>query len=145
MYMDSIPRRGIQGVLNQFSALNLNTLVRNDKTAVGAPRVLLFHFPYIFPKKRGDLKKARVLHNYIKREIPEDEFIGKVMTSNIFNWNTHARWFEMNTECLASIFHPPSIMSLTAPHVKRVESRKGGPPAGLAIFGGEENVENCNK
>ncbi|HUX36026.1 MAG TPA: hypothetical protein VMV71_03275 [Candidatus Paceibacterota bacterium] len=141
MYMDSIPRRGVQGVLNQFSALNLNTLVRNDKTAVGAPRVLLFHFPYIFPKKRGDIKKARILHNYIKREIPEDEFIGKLMTSNIFNWNKHTKWFEMNTECLATIFHPPSIMSLTAPHIKRVESKKGGPPAGLAIFGGEENVE----
>jgi len=141
MYADAIPRRGIQGVLNQFSSLDLNRLVRNDKTAVSTARVALFHFPYIFPQKRGDLKKARVLHNYIRRELPEEEFIGKLMTSNIFNWNIHAKRFEMNTECLATIFHPPSIMSLTAPHIKRVESRKGGPPAGLAIFGGEENVE----
>ena len=43
--------------------------------------------------------------------------------------------------CLATVFHPPGYLALTGPHVKRVESRKGGPPAGLAIFGGEENVE----
>ncbi len=141
MYTDSIPRRGIQGVLNQFSSLNLNSLVRNDKTAVGAARVLLFHFPYLFPKKRGEYKKARVLHNYLRRELPEEEFIGKLMTSNIFNWNIHLKTFEMNTECLATIFHLPTSFTLTAPHIKRVESRKGGPPAGIAIFGGEENVE----
>ncbi len=141
MYSDAIPRRGIQGVLNQFSSLDLNRFVRNDKTAVSTARVALFHFPFIFPKKRGDLKKSRNLYNYIRRELPEEEFIGKLMTSHIFNWNIHTKRFEMNTECLATIFHPPSMMSLTAPHIKRVESRKGGPPAGLAIFGGEESVE----
>lgn len=141
MYSDAIPRRGIQGVLNQFSSLDLNRLVRNDKTAVSTARVALFHFPFIFPKKRGYLKKSRNLYNYIRRELPEEEIIGKLMTSHIFNWNIHTKRFEMNTECLATVFHPPSIMSLTAPHIKRVESRKGGPPAGIAIFGGEENVE----
>ena len=67
--------------------------------------------------------------------------MGKVMTSKFFNWNFKAENFEMNTECLATVFHPPGYLALTGPHVKRVESRKGGPPAGLAIFGGEENVE----
>ncbi len=141
MYNDAIPRRGIRGVLNQFSSLNLNTLERNEKTAVSAPRVSLFFFPFIFPKKRSELKKARLIYDYIRRAIPEEELVGKVMTSHVFNWNIHSKRFEMNTECLATIFHPPSIMSLTAPHIKRVESRKGGPPSGLAIFGGEENVE----
>lgn len=141
MFYDSIPRRGIRGVMNQFAALDLNSFSYNDKTASGTSRVLLFHFPYIFPLRRGNYKRARSLYNYIRREMPEEELIGKIMTSHIFNWNSHAKTFEMNTECLATLYHPPTFLALTGPHIKRVESRKGGPPSGLAIFGGEENVE----
>lgn len=141
MYMDSVARRGVRGIFNQFTALDLNSLVFNNATAVSTARVALFWFPYIFPKKRSDYKKERILRHYREREIPEEEFIGKIMTSHIFNWGNHTKNFEMNTECLATIFHPPTFLALTAPHIKRVESRKGGPPAGLAIFGGEESME----
>ena len=140
-FMDSIPRRGVKGVLNQFATLNLNSFKFNDKTAVGTARVLLFHFPYIFPHVRAQYKKSRNIYNYVRREVPEENFIGKLFTSKIFNWNFHSKRFTMNTECLATLYHPPTFLALTAPHVKRIESRKGGPPAGLAIFGGEENVE----
>jgi hypothetical protein len=51
----------------------------------------------------------------------------------------------MNIECLASIFHPPTAGVLTAPHVHRVESKKAGPPAGLAIFGEEGDIESFFK
>ena len=141
IFHDSFPRRGIRGVFNQFSALDLNSLVFNEKMSVSQPRVTFFWFPFIFPVVRSEYKKARVLYNYIHREILEEEFMGKVMTSAFFNWNFKAENFEMNTECLATVFPPPGYLALTGPHVKRVESRKGGPPAGLAIFGGEENVE----
>jgi len=141
IFHDSFPRRGIRGVFNQFSALDLNSLVFNDRTSVSQPRVTFFYFPWIFPVIRSEYKKARVLHNYLHREILEEEFMGKVMTSAFFNWNFKAKNFDMNTECLATVFHPPGYLALTGPHIKRVESRKGGPPAGLAIFGGEENVE----
>ena len=47
----------------------------------------------------------------------------------------------MNVEGIATLFHPPTAVVLTAPHVKRVESRKVGPPAGLPIFGEEEELE----
>ncbi|MEK7547214.1 MAG: hypothetical protein AAB536_03500 [Patescibacteria group bacterium] len=141
MYMDSIPRRGVRGIMNQFSSLNLNSFDFNYKTAVGTSRVLLFHFPFLFPGIRSETRKAKNLYNYIHREIPEENLIGKIITSKFFSWSFPAKRFEMNTECLATIFHPPTYLALTGPHIKRVESRKGGPPAGLAIFGGEENVE----
>jgi hypothetical protein len=47
----------------------------------------------------------------------------------------------MNVEGLATLFHPPTSVVLTAPHIRRVESRKTGPPAGLAIFGEEGEIE----
>ena len=46
-----------------------------------------------------------------------------------------------NTEAIATLFHLPTAVVLTAPHIRRIESRKGGPPAGLAIFGDEEEIE----
>ena len=140
IFHDAFPRRGMRGVFNQFTSLDLNALIFNEKTSVADARILLFHKPFLFPKSRSEHKKARMLYNYLRREVPEEEFVGKVMTSVGFNWNFGSRSFAMNTECLATVFHPPSFLSLTGPHVKRVESRKGGPPAGLAIFGGEEEV-----
>jgi hypothetical protein len=49
--------------------------------------------------------------------------------------------FELNTESLATLFHPPTRMVLTAPHIERVESRKSGAPAGLAVYGEESDIE----
>ncbi len=141
IYYDTIPRRGVKGILAHFASLDLNSLDYKIKTDVGSARVLLFKPPYIFPKKRAEKRKARILYNYIHREIPEENFVGEVITSSLFSWSFSSKRFEMNTECLATIFHPPTYLSLTAPHIERVESKKGGPPAGLAIFGGEENVE----
>ncbi|MBI4085560.1 MAG: hypothetical protein HY432_03615 [Candidatus Liptonbacteria bacterium] len=141
MYMDSIPRRGIRGILNQFTAIDLNSFDFNNPTAVGTGRVLLFHFPHVFPTKRSLSRKAKNLYNYINRVIPEENFIGRLITSRFFSWSFPSKRFEMNTECLATIFHPPTVLSLTAPHIERVESKKGGPPAGLAIFGSEESIE----
>ena len=47
----------------------------------------------------------------------------------------------MNTRSLATLFHPPTFLVLTAPHLRRVESKKTGPPAGLAIYGDEGDLE----
>ena len=71
--------------------------------------------------------------------------MGKFLTSYILNWNIHSKTFELNTESLATLFHPPTRIVLTAPHMVRVESRKTGPPAGLAIFGDEEKIEKFVK
>ena len=40
----------------------------------------------------------------------------------------------MNIEEIATIYHLPNITVITAPYMKRVESRRMRPPAGLPIF-----------
>ena len=47
----------------------------------------------------------------------------------------------MNIECIATLFHIPTVIVLTAPHIKRNESKKAGPPAGIAIFGEDKELE----
>ena len=132
------PLRGILGVFNQYSALNLNSFKRNRKTSTLAN---VFMKPYIFPTKRMIFRKERILYNYRHRRMPETTFLGKLFTSYFLNWNFGTKTFAINTECLATIFHPPIYLVLTAPHLHRVESRKTGPPSGLAIFGEEQEIE----
>lgn len=52
----------------------------------------------------------------------------------LFGRRTGSKYFVMNIERLATIYHFPSSTVLTAPFIQRVESRRTGPPAGLPIF-----------
>ena len=67
--------------------------------------------------------------------------MGRLITSYVLNWNFASRRSSLNTEEVATLFHPPPVVALTAPHIRRVESRKTGPPAGLPIFGDEGDIE----
>ncbi len=138
LYYDSFPRRAITACFNQFAALDLNSLSRNETMST---RVRFWKWPHLFPRRRNEYRKSRILYNYRRREIPPKTFMGRLLTSHLLNWNFTSRSFAMNTECLATIFHPPTYLVLTAPHIRRVESRKAGPPAGTAVFGGEEEIE----
>ena len=73
--------------------------------------------------------------------MPHETFMGKAVTSYFFDWNTKSETYAMTSESVATLFHPPTFSVLTAPHMKRMESKKAGPPAGLAIFGGEKEIE----
>jgi len=134
-YYDSFARRGLVGSFNQYGSLDLNSFVQNHAVST---RTLFWYWPHIFPKIRNEYKKQRAIKNYINRAIPPERWIGKLLTSGMFSWNFSSKRFKMTTKCLATLFHPPTAVVLTAPHVKRVESRKGGPPAGLAIYGEDE-------
>ncbi|MBI4094994.1 MAG: hypothetical protein HY435_02255 [Candidatus Liptonbacteria bacterium] len=138
LFYDSYARRGLTGAFNQYGALDLNSFTQNYSMST---RTRFWTKPYIFPGMRNEFRKQRLLYLYNKREFPTYNFIGKVLTSSIWNWNKHSKTFEMNIKCLATLFHPPTRQVLTAPHIPRVESRKTGPPAGLAIFGDEEKIE----
>ena len=98
-------------------------------------------WPFWFRLKRLDARKQRVLHNYIEREMQIHTFWGKILSSNIFDWNFKSHPQVLNTESLATLFHPPSNLVLTAPHTQRVESKKVGAPAGLPIYGDEKIIE----
>lgn len=138
-FSDTFPRRGLAGAFNQYSALNLNSFRANNKVAT---RTRIWNKPYIFPKIRLEYRKQRMLHWFRRREIPPETWMGRFVTSYLFCWNFGSKRFLMSTKCLATLFHPPTAVVLTAPHIKRVESRRTGPPAGLAIFGVEGDIEH---
>jgi len=139
-FYDSFARRGFGGSFNQYASMDLNMFVRNENISTRVD-LWTWSFPRLFPGVRREYRKQRLLYDYRKRKKPLYNFMGKVITSHFFNWNFKSKEFLMNTKCLASLFHPPTSMVLTAPHLKRVESRKGGAPAGLAIYGEEEELE----
>ncbi len=138
LFFDSFARRGLVGAFNQYSALNLNSFRQNYTLST---RTRIWTWPHIFPKKRKWYRQERLLHNYRHREVPPETGMGRLITSYILNWNFASRRFAMNTEGLATLLHPPTYLVLTAPHMRRVESRKAGPPAGLAIYGEEGEIE----
>ncbi len=129
---------GIMSALNQYQGLHLNSFKPNAKTFT---KTSIWKKPYLFPAKRTEYLKERILYNYRIRETPMDTFAGKLLTSFIFNWNIHSKIATLNTESLATIFHPPTRIVLTAPHIARVESRKSGAPAGMAVYGDEADIE----
>lgn len=137
-FSDSFPRRGIVGAFNQYAALNLNSFKKNYGMET---RARIWKKPHVFPKTRVEYRKARLLLNYQKREVPPETSMGKLITSYLFNWNKSSKRFKMNTKCLATVYHVPTAVVLTEPHLKHLESKKAGPPAGLAIFGEEEELE----
>ncbi|HTY39897.1 MAG TPA: hypothetical protein VMC43_02310 [Candidatus Paceibacterota bacterium] len=137
-YYDSFPKRGIIGSLNQYASLGLNAFWANVKTITLTKYVVK---PYIFPALRASLKKQRALAYYKERRPAPIMFLEKLMNSHPLNWNFASKGLILTTKSLATVFHPPTRHVLTAPHVKRLESKKAGPPAGLAIFGEEEGIE----
>ena len=140
LYYDSFARRGLAGSFNQYGTTDMNFFIRNDLVSTKVD-FWTWGIPRFFPAIRREYRKQRLLYNYCKRKKPLSNFMGRVITSHFFNWNFTSREFLMNTKCLASLFHPPTSMVLTAPHIRRMESRKAGPPAGLAIFGDEDELE----
>jgi hypothetical protein len=138
IFYDSFARRGLVGSFNQYAAQDLNRFAQNYPMST---RTRMWNSPYIFPRRRNDYRKQRLLYMYRNRYIPPKTWMGRLISSYIFNWNFASRRFKMNTECIATIFHPPTSVVLTAPHIKRVESRKAGPPAGLPIYGEDQSLE----
>lgn len=137
-YSDSIVSRGLTGAFNQYAALDLNSFRQNFLVST---MTQIWYWPHIFPKYRNEFKKERLLCNYRERAIPPETWIGKLITSKLFNWNFASKRFKLNVEGVATLFHMPTASVLTAPHIRRNESKRGGPPAGIAIFGDEEEIK----
>lgn len=138
IFYDSYARRGLTGAFNQYSALDLNGFVQNYTVST---RTRIWNWPHFFPITRNKRRKAKMLYNYRHREMPPETFVGRLLTSGLFSWNFASRTSTLNVESLATLFHPPTYLVLTAPHLRRVESKKAAPPAGRVIFGNEEEIE----
>lgn len=130
--------RGVRSAFAQYSTQNLNSFRLILKTLTSA--VWWVRFPFVFNKRRREARKQAILRNYRMRRMPEEMGIGTALNSQFFYWDTKSKPFIFNTEELATIFHLPSYLILTAPFIKRVEAKRLGPPAGLEIFGEEEEV-----
>ncbi len=137
-FYDSFARRGIISAFNQYSAGDLNAFGQNFGMMTGASP---YKFPYLFTGIRKKLRKQRLWGYYHHREAGIETFFGKLISSHPLNFNFHSTEFELNTESLATLFHPPTGIVLTAPHTKRVESKKFGAPAGLPIYADEKVLD----
>ena len=131
-----LPQRGLRSAFNQYAGLNRFSYNLRVWTLVK-----WVMYPHIFIRRRAEARKQNMLYSFRTRALPEKIWLGRFINSNMFFWNSVSKsvTFVLNTEALATIFHPPSFLVLTAPFIKRVEAKRLGPPAGLPIFGeGEE-------
>ncbi len=138
IFYDSFARRGLIGAFNQFAASGLNSFRQNYKMST---RTRAWVRPYIFPGWRNKLRRERILSSYLRREMPEETFMGRVLSSHPLNWNFHSRVVQLSVKAVATLFHPPTRVVLTTPHIRRLESRKAAPEVGLSIFGEEKSLE----
>lgn len=138
-YSEHLARRAIFGAFNQYGAEDLNSLKRNKNTQT---RGKLWEPPYIFPDVRKEFRRQHLWYDFRHREIPPHHFWGKMMMSYLpFHLYFGSESIHLNTRSLASLWHPPTHRIMTGPHIRRVESRKQGPPAGVEIFGDEGSLE----
>ncbi len=140
MYDANFGQRGLFSAFNQYASASLNRFKHNTKAWT---RASFWYFPHLFPKKRALARRQRIYRNYRERKMYEDEVepvLSKLWEMRFFHWGFGAQAqgrMVLNTEELATLYHPPIAVVLTGPLIKRVEAKKGGPPAGLPIYGGD--------
>lgn len=140
-FREKYAKQGVVSSFNQYGSPDLNSFKKNSMTEIGDVMPNPDKPFALFPKRRDEARKERILHTFRHRDVPPTGFMGQLLSSMIFHQNTGSKFIELSTESLATIFHLPTMVVLTAPFMQRVESRKVGPPQGLAIFGGSEDLE----
>nr|KKS46315.1 MAG: hypothetical protein UV11_C0030G0003 [Candidatus Giovannonibacteria bacterium GW2011_GWF2_42_19] len=131
IYNVNFAKRGVRGSFRQYDAPNMNFFIANPKTWTQA---WIWDRPHLFPKRILEGRKQRMLKNYINRYMPQESGAAKLVEFHIWSSSFTQKFSIMNTEELATIFHMPTEAVTTQPLMKRVESRRMGPPAGLPIF-----------
>lgn len=138
VYDQNYGQRGIFSTFNQYASERTNRFKHN---IYAWTRANMWYYPYIFPKQRLLARHQRIYKDYRNREIRDETWMEKVLNIKFFHWGIKGQEFGkfiFSTEELATIFHLPTIAVLTGPLIKRSESRRVGPPAGLAIYGDDE-------
>lgn len=109
---------------NQYSSsMNYFTINVNSLTSAR-----WYKWPFVFPSKRALAKKKRLWYRYKTRYIPEETLIGRLSDPNKSDISTNSSTSILNTEELATLYHPPTNVVLTAPSLDRIESKKVSPP-----------------
>lgn len=137
IYSANFGQRGVYSAINQYATESFNKFRHNIDVWT---RASIWYRPYLFPKKRLNARKESIWRRYRIRKVYDDTLLGRILDVGLFHFSPKVYRTKrvMNTESLATIFHPPTSFVLTAPFVKRQEARKGGAPAGLAIYGSED-------
>lgn len=125
LFVYDIPYRGIMGYFNQFrndrQSFNRNIM---SKKSWATP-------PFIFPQKRFWWKKFTLYDEYVRRAIPEETFAGKLYASHFFHWAIYHKPIILSAEELATLYHIPTNMVLTASSMERIESKRLAAPLNL--------------
>lgn len=124
IYSKQTPWYGVLGAFNQYSSKAHNSF-KHDGTARTA--VLWYYYPFFFPAWRQTYRREQVYNKFRDREMAESGFFTLLHTKSTIS-SSH---FILNTEELATIYHYPSNIVLTAPSIQRIESRKVSAPAEL--------------
>ncbi len=137
LYSSNTGQRGLFAAFNQYATETSNKFRYNT---FAWTRAAIWYWPHVFPKRRVRQRRERILFYYRTRKMYDDTLMSQLLNLQVFNWgfNLFSHRIVMNTESLATLFHPPTYLVLTGPFVKRLESRRVGPPAGIAIYGEEE-------
>ena len=106
--------------LRQFSAPSSNSLKPNEKTMTKDKAVSRFPWRR---KKMLAIRKRQLYRSYLERAMPHDIH---------FPYSLKLKSSILGAEELATIFHPPTI-TVRAPKLQQLESRKGEPPVDLPI------------
>lgn len=128
-------RRSIMTALNQYMSQDLNSFERNPKVTTD---VKWTYYPWVFVSMRLEARKARIWSALRMRRIPEHHVGHKLLNLSPLHANVGQRTSILNTEELATLFHPPTHIVLTGPLIKRVEAKKMGPSVGLEMFEDKE-------
>ncbi len=139
LYSSNFGQRSLLGALNQYATESYNRFVYN---VWAWTRADWWHWPHFYSEKRRTARRERILNRYWRRAVYDDIFTARLLQISPYDWGLSAYYrFTMNTEEIATLFHPPTYLVLTAPLLRRVESRRVGPPAGLPIYGEEKEEE----
>ncbi len=103
------------GGMKQFGDLSSNALKPNKRTKTQAV--------YFRPEQRADARRRRIMGNYKAR-----------------SWFNGSKYFILNTEELATLYHFPSI-TVTTPYLKRTEAKKSDAPSQLPSSAEEVMVQ----
>ncbi|MBI4117235.1 MAG: hypothetical protein HY451_00880 [Parcubacteria group bacterium] len=112
------------GYFNQYaSSMNYFTINANALTGVR-----WWKWPFILTGRRTKTRKRTFLYRYKTRHIPEETFFGRLADPNRPDKEFNSSISILNSEELATLYHPPTNVVLTAPTLDRVESKKVSPP-----------------
>ncbi|MBI4121406.1 MAG: hypothetical protein HY470_00405 [Candidatus Ryanbacteria bacterium] len=137
VYNTNFAKRGTISAFNQHADRSMNFFLHNNSIYTQTKWI---NYPYFFPRQRAEGRKRRILENYHERKMPEEMVLSRYLHARALNFNTWQRTFVLNTEELATLFHPPTNLVMTGPLIKRVESKRMGPPASMPIFESDQSL-----